>query len=195
MGLKDPRWEKLHEMEPSPAGKLLAHVEKVPGGQIIVASLDNLINWGRKCSLWPMTFGLACCAIEMMSTGAARFDIDRFGAGFFRPSARHADVMLVSGTITYKMAPRVRTLYEQMPAPKWVVAYGNCACTGGPFNTYSTVQGMDQIAPVDVYIPGCPPRPEALLYGLMKLQDKISKEKMIRKGSENHGPQGLSQGA
>ncbi|MHB1127372.1 MAG: NADH-quinone oxidoreductase subunit B [Bacillota bacterium] len=163
-------------------GKLFSHVEKIPGGQILVGSLDALVNWGRKSSIWPLSFGLACCAIEMMATGASRYDIDRFGMGVFRPSARQADVMLVSGTITYKMAPRVRRLYEQMPAPKWVVAYGNCASCGGPFNTYSVVQGMDAIAPVDVYIPGCPPRPEALLYGLMKLQDKILNEKSSQRG-------------
>ncbi|KKM08882.1 NADH dehydrogenase [Clostridiales bacterium PH28_bin88] len=166
----------------SPLGKLFTYVEKVPGGHILVGSSEALINWGRKSSMWPMTFGLACCAIEMMSTGAAHYDIDRFGSGVFRPSPRQADVMLVAGTITYKMAPRVRRLYEQIPAPKWVVALGNCACSGGPFNTYSVVQGMDEIAPVDVYIPGCPPRPEALLYGLMKLQDIIKQDKLTRRG-------------
>ncbi|GAW94172.1 NADH-quinone oxidoreductase subunit B [Calderihabitans maritimus] len=194
MGVDD-RWERFHQTEPGPLGKLFAHVEKIPGGQILIGWSEALVNWGRKSSLWPMTFGLACCAIEMMSTGASNFDIDRFGAGVFRPSARHADVMIVAGTITYKMAPRVRTLYEQMPAPKWVIAMGNCACSGGPFNTYSVVQGMDEIAPVDVYIPGCPPRPEALLYGLMKLQDKIMQEKITRRGLVKNEPRGISQGA
>ena len=182
MGLDD-RWLKQHETELSPAAKLFQTVAKVPGGEILVGWSDAIINWGRKSSMWPMTFGLACCAIEMMSTGAAHYDIDRFGSGVFRPSARHADIMLVAGTITYKMAPRVRMLYEEMPAPKWVVSMGNCACSGGPFNTYSVVQGMDEIAPVDVYIPGCPPRPEALLYGMMKLQDKIKATKNNEKGA------------
>ncbi|MDN5346630.1 MAG: NADH-quinone oxidoreductase subunit [Clostridia bacterium] len=185
----------LHQTDPGPLGNIFSYVERLPGGQILIGSLDALVNWGRKCSLWPLTFGLACCAIEMMSTGASRFDIDRFGAGVFRPSPRQADVMLVAGTITYKMAPRVRMLYEQMPAPKWVIALGNCACSGGPFNTYSVVQGMDKIAPVDVYIPGCPPRPEALLYGLMRLQDKISKETITRRGALKDGPQGIASGA
>lgn len=177
MGVDD-RWQNYHDTEAGPLGKIFSRVAQWPGGGILTATSDAVINWGRKCSIWPMTFGLACCAIEMMATGAAHFDIDRFGSGVFRPSPRHADVMLVAGTITYKMAPRVRRLYEQMPAPKWVIALGNCACSGGPFDTYAVVQGMDEIAPVNVYVPGCPPRPEALLYGLMKLQDKIKNEKL-----------------
>jgi len=183
MDVKKDRWENQHEAELSPAGQLFSRVADWPGGQLLVGLSDTVINWGRKNSVWPMTFGLACCAIEMMSTGAAHYDIDRFGSGVFRPSPRQADVMLVAGTITYKMAPRVRRLYEQMPSPKWVVAMGNCAASGGPFNTYAVVQGMDEIAPVDVYIPGCPPRPEALLYGLMKLQDKILATKNSAKGA------------
>lgn len=174
---------KRHEVEQPP----FSLVERLPGGQILVGVSEALLNWGRSCSVWPLTFGLACCAIEMMATGASRFDIDRFGSGVFRPSPRHADVMLVAGTITYKMAERVRRLYEQMPAPKWVIAYGNCACSGGPFNTYSVVQGMDEIAPVDVYIPGCPPRPEALLYGLLKLQEKIRRERQWQKEEIERG--------
>ena len=194
MGLDD-RWDNVHDVDASRASSLFTLVEKVPGGQILVGLSDAIMNWGRTSSLWPLTFGLACCAIEMISTGAARFDIDRFGQGVFRPSPRQADVMLVAGTITYKMAPRMRRLYEQMPAPKWVVAFGNCACSGGPFNTYSVVQGADELVPVDVYIPGCPPRPEALMYGMMKLQDKIRKEKPTRRGVHAYELKGNSEGA
>jgi NADH-quinone oxidoreductase subunit B len=136
----------------------------------------DTVNWARKSALWPMTFGLACCAIEMIATGAGRFDIDRFGAGVFRPSPRQSDLIIVAGTVTLKMGPVVRRVYDQMPEPKWVIAMGACASTGGPFDSYSTMQGVDRTIPVDVYIPGCPPRPEALLYGLMRLQDIIMKE-------------------
>lgn len=136
----------------------------------------NAVNWARKSALWPMTFGLACCAIEMIATGAGRFDIDRFGAGVFRPSPRQSDLIIVAGTVTLKMGPVVRRVYDQMPEPKWVIAMGACASTGGPFDSYSTMQGVDRTIPVDVYIPGCPPRPEALLYGLMRLQDIIMRE-------------------
>lgn len=134
------------------------------------------VNWARKSAIWPMTFGLACCAIEMMATGAGRFDIDRFGAGVFRPSPRQSDLIIIAGTVTLKMGPVVRRVYDQMPEPKWVIAMGACASTGGPFDSYSTMQGVDRTIPVDVYIPGCPPRPEALLYGLMRLQDIIMRE-------------------
>jgi NADH-quinone oxidoreductase subunit B len=135
-----------------------------------------VVNWARKSALWPMTFGLACCAIEMIATGAGRFDIDRFGAGVFRPSPRQSDLIIIAGTVTLKMGPVVRRVYDQMPEPKWAIAMGACASTGGPFDSYSTMQGVDRTIPVDVYIPGCPPRPEALLYGLMRLQDIIMKE-------------------
>ena len=135
-----------------------------------------VVNWARKSALWPMTFGLACCAIEMIATGAGRFDIDRFGAGVFRPSPRQSDLIIIAGTVTLKMGPVVRRVFDQMPEPKWAIAMGACASTGGPFDSYSTMQGVDRCIPVDVYIPGCPPRPEALLYGLMRLQDIIMRE-------------------
>ena len=149
-------------------------------GGIITTSIDWVFNWARKSAIWPMTFGLACCAIEMMATGASRFDLDRFGAGVFRPSPRQSDLMIVAGTVTLKMAPVVRRVYDQMPEPKWVMSMGSCSNCGGPFNTYSTLQGVDRVVPVDVYIPGCPPRPEALMYGLMRLQDKIMQEHPTR---------------
>ena len=150
-------------------------VKILPEANLIITSFDKLVNWGRASSLWPVTFGLACCAIEMMAAGSSHYDMERFGV-LFRASPRQADVLIVAGTLVKKMAPIIRRIYDQMPEPRYVVAMGSCACSGGIFNTYSTVQGVDLIMPVDIYIPGCPPRPEALLEGIMKLQEKIRKE-------------------
>ena len=145
----------------------------------MVTRLDAALNWCRRNSLWPMPMGLACCAIELMAAGAARFDISRFGAEVMRFSPRQSDVMIVSGTVTYKMALAVKRIYEQMTEPKWVIAMGACASTGGMYRSYAVLQGVDKILPVDVYVAGCPPRPEALLDALMKLQDKISREPVV----------------
>ncbi len=143
----------------------------------LIGQVDKVYNWGRKSSIWPLGFGLACCAIEMISTAASRYDIARFGAELFRPSPRQADVMIVSGTVTTKMAPSVRRLYDQMPDPKYVIAMGTCVIAGGPYQgSYSTVPGIDNFVPVDIYLAGCPPRPDALLHGIMQLQEKIKRE-------------------
>ncbi|MDP8261984.1 MAG: NADH-quinone oxidoreductase subunit B family protein [Candidatus Ancaeobacter aquaticus] len=152
-------------------------LEKVPGGDFLLTQIDAVLNWAKLSSIWPMSFGLACCAIEMMATGAARYDIDRFGAGVFRASPRQCDLMIVAGTVCTKMAPCIERLYEQMPDPKYVIAMGNCAISGGIFqyDTYSVVKGVDQIVPVDVHVAGCPPRPENLLHGIIQLQNKIRK--------------------
>lgn len=148
----------------------------------IIVPLEAAINWSKASSLWPLTFGLACCAIEMMATGASKYDIDRFGAGAFRPSVRQADLLIVAGTLTYKMAPRLKRLYDQMPEKKYVMALGACTIGGGPYSKfgYHVVNGIDKVVPVDVFVPGCPPRPEALLEGLFKIQEKISHEHPIR---------------
>ena len=144
--------------------------------EVLTTRLDSLINWARKSSLWPATFGLACCAIEMMNVTSSRNDLARFGSEVFRASPRQADVMIVSGRVSRKMAPVLRRIYDQMPEPKWVISMGACATSGGVFDNYAIVQGVDKIVPVDVYIPGCPPRPEMLIHAVMMLQDKVMKE-------------------
>jgi len=159
-------------------GGLGMGIESYLGDTIITTTLEKLVNWARKSSLWPATFGLACCALEMMATAAARYDIARFGAEVFRASPRQADLMIVAGTLTRKMAPVARRIYDQMPNPKWVIALGACASSGGIFDSYAVVQGVDEIIPVDVYVPGCPPRPESLLYAVMQLQKKIEEESL-----------------
>ena len=146
-----------------------------PGANAVLGPLNALVNWGRCGSIWPVTFGLACCAIEMMATGASTHDLDRFGI-IFRASPRQADCMVVAGTLSKKMAPVLRRVYDQMPEPRYVLAMGSCACSGGLFQSYAVTQGVDQIIPVDGYVPGCPPRPEALFDGFIKLQEKINKE-------------------
>jgi NADH-quinone oxidoreductase subunit B len=160
--------------------KDLTYGNPTPEG-VVLTTLDSAINWMRKNSIWPMTFGLACCAIEMMSMGASRFDIARFGAEVFRPSPRQSDLIIIAGRVSNKMAPVIRLLWEQMPEPKWVISMGACASTGGVFDNYATVQGIDQFIPVDVYVPGCPPRPETLMEGIMAIQKFIDEQGMPEK--------------
>jgi len=161
-------------------------IKQFGNASVITAGLNQLVGWARKNSLWPFSFGLACCAMEMIVTAASRYDVSRFGMEVFRPSPRQADVMIVAGTITRKMAPAVKRLYEQMPEPKWVVAMGACACSGGLFPTYAVVQGADTFLPVDIYIPGCPVKPEALINGLLELQKKIERETDVTGLFTNH---------
>ncbi|HLP02441.1 MAG TPA: NADH-quinone oxidoreductase subunit NuoB [Opitutaceae bacterium] len=164
----------------SASNEVLGYDSKVEGG-VIVSRLDAVINWIRSNSIWPMPMGLACCAIELMGTGASRFDISRFGAEVMRFPARQSDCMIVAGTVTYKMAVHVRRIYEQMAEPKWVIAMGACASTGGMYRSYATLQGVDRILPVDVYISGCPPRPEAVIDALMKMQNVVRRDRGFRK--------------
>jgi NADH-quinone oxidoreductase subunit B len=152
---------------------ILGDIQK--GGNVVVTSLDTLLSQARANSLWPLTFGLACCAIEMMASAASRFDLARFGSEAFRATPRQADVMIIAGRLSKKMAPVLRQIYDQMPEPKWVISMGACASSGGVYNNYAIVQGTDQVVPVDVYVPGCPPSPDALIYGILKLQEKIKR--------------------
>ena len=149
--------------------------EKLPSG-VLLTTVEKLVNWTRKSSLWPATFGLACCAIEMMTSGAPRYDLGRFGMEVFRPSPRQADLMIVAGRVTNKMAPVLRQIYDQVAEPRWVLAMGVCASSGGMFNNYAVVQGVDHVVPVDMYLPGCPPRPEMLIDAILKLHHKIMNE-------------------
>jgi NADH-quinone oxidoreductase subunit B len=167
--------------------------EKLPAG-ILLTSVEKLVNWSRKSSFWPATFGLACCAIEMMAAGAARFDLGRWGMEVFRASPRQADLMIVAGRVSQKMAPVLRQIYDQMPDPKWVLSMGVCASSGGMFNNYAIVQGVDHVVPVDMYLPGCPPRPEMLIDAILKLREKIMAEplgaggrKMLAAREERYG--------
>ncbi len=157
--------------------------EKIPDS-IILTTLDSVVGWARKRSCWPLTMGLACCAIEMMATFMAKYDMARYGMEVFRASPRQADLMIVAGRVSMKMAPVVKTLYEQMPNPKWVISMGSCACSGGVFNNYAILQGVDKIIPVDVYVPGCPPRPEQLMDGILKIHDKITQTSIKSKNED-----------
>ena len=147
---------------------------------VLTTTVEKMVQWARRSSIWPLTFGLACCAIEMMSMSASRYDIARFGAEVFRGSPRQSDLMIVAGRLSRKMAPALRRIYDQMPDPKWVISMGACASTGGMFNNYALVQGVDQVVPVDIYVPGCPPGPQSLMHGILTLHDKIRSGEIVR---------------
>src|SRR5467141_168117 len=156
-------------------------LEELGPGGILTTTVEKMVNWARRSSLWPATFGLACCAIEMMTTGAPRYDLARFGMEAFRASPRQADLMIVAGRVSNKMAPVLRQIYDQMPEPRWVLAMGVCASSGGMFNNYAIVQGVDQIVPVDVYVPGCPPGPETLMHGILTLHEQIRTGELLQR--------------
>ena len=170
----------VERLEGFQAGKGPGEAEEDVRRGVLLTSLDKAVSWARKQSMWPATFGLACCAIEMMSTGAANYDLSRWGMELFRASPRQADLMIVAGRVSQKMAPVLRQIYDQMMEPKWVISMGVCASSGGMFNNYAIVQGVDQIVPVDVYVPGCPPKPEMLMFGILKLQEKVRTEGRFR---------------
>jgi NADH-quinone oxidoreductase subunit B len=181
MGVIQPAAGQLAPVPPGAEQDALLRqmADEVQDKGFVVAQLDKLVNWARSGSLWPMTFGLACCAVEMMHTGASRYDLDRFGV-VFRPSPRQSDVMIVAGTLCNKMAPALRKVYDQMAEPRWVISMGSCANGGGYYHySYSVVRGCDRIVPVDIYVPGCPPTAEALLYGVLQLQKKIRRQRVF----------------
>ena len=174
--------EALIKASQEPYPDPIAWMEEEVRRNVLVTTVDSVLNWCRHYSVWPVNFALACCAFEMIATAVSRFDIARFGMEFLRASPRQADLMIVAGTLTWKMAPALKRIYDQMPEPKWVLAMGACAISGGPFyDSYSVVPGVNRIVPVDVYVPGCPPRPEALLYGIIMLHNKIDKDSLLKK--------------